>query len=149
MHLHPLEHLLSAFVLNRIRKGTWHEHRQHISALLVLIVRLETDVHIINRHELLLRDVDLERRENAAVHRPRMVPIGPFSTQVILDEELTAFLRANWNPLELPLPLDVVLAIINNERQLRRDEILQGALLVLDDGIGVLLQTDLVGVLCY
>ena len=67
------------------------------SSVFEQLVQLEQEVQV------LMQDLDLEGREDAAVKRPRLLPIPPFLAHDASDEKLPALLRADWDLLEFPL----------------------------------------------
>ena len=77
----------------------------------------------------------------------RLLTSEPLLAHEFSNEELPAFLCADWDLLEFPLSSGIVFAVISNDIQPGHDEISRGALLMNGDSIIVFLKICLVGVL--
>ena len=134
-------------VLGVVRWRTRHDKNKLISAFSSIVIRFESAVNIKCPCQLKLIYLDLQGSEHALVLSLELFLVQSLRTHEVLDEQLPAFLTADWDPLEPALPFRNITAIIYDESHLAGYERLQGAFLILGVGIVVFVQQNFVGVL--
>ena len=125
----------------------WHVNDDQVITRFVVIIRFEPLVQLEQGAHVLMQEIYIKGREDAAAKRPRLPPVQPRLTHEVLDAKLPAFLRASWDLLALLLSSGLICAVIKHDIQPRHDEISQDALLMDSDNIIVLLKLCLLGLL--